>query len=377
MEGARTNSPRGSSLIATSTGGSLRRSSALTTMPKVPWPSEPVCAAGPSAQRPHAAHAMAIVGARRIMSHLHIVFDSREVVAWRHAQQRGLSAVEAVFVAIPGRHRLICCYLHLPVRIPPGQACCLTTSHASCVWPSVAMRPLWKSSQSPGDDERGTLETLDDFCRVRAVNLRVRFGSPQKQGARRPCTGAWHRRVQATAHAAVTGALCCPAPSVAEEGKSIIHMLQHQTLSPTEQGAGIGERRKQRCIAFAKHDECAFLARIRQARLPSAVIRSKATASCRSQVGGRTLKSALQGTNHNFEHVVTGCNCGQGGLRSACSHISLSAFFGPPLYARLGRGLGGERQQHSACIHRALDSKCLSVPTVQAGSALDASAGLP
>ena len=121
MEGARTNSPRGSSLIATSTGGSLRRSSALTTMPKVPWPSEPVCAAGPSAQRPHAAHAMANVGAQGITSHLHIVFDSREVVARRHAQQRGLGAVEAVFVAIPGRHRLICCYLHLPVRIPPAR----------------------------------------------------------------------------------------------------------------------------------------------------------------------------------------------------------------------------------------------------------------
>ena len=82
------------------------------------------------------------VGARGITPHLHIVSDSREVVARRHAQQRGLGAVEAVFLAIPGRHRLICCYLHLPVRIPPGQACCLTTSHASCVWPSVAMRPL-------------------------------------------------------------------------------------------------------------------------------------------------------------------------------------------------------------------------------------------
>ena len=58
MNEARTNSPRGSSLIATSTGGSLRRSSALTTMPKVPWPSEPVCAGRPSAQGPHAAHAV-------------------------------------------------------------------------------------------------------------------------------------------------------------------------------------------------------------------------------------------------------------------------------------------------------------------------------
>ena len=238
-------------------------------------------------------------------------------------------------------------------------------------------RSCWAGSREPNG--------IDGFCRVRAVTLHVRFGSPQKQRASAsggcqillPAAGAWHRRVQATAHAAVTGALCCPAPRVAEAGKSTTHMLPHQILSPTEQGAGSGERRKQRCKSSAKHDECAFLARVRHARLPSAVIRSKATASCRSQVGGRTLDSALQGTKHNSEHVVTGCTCWQGGLRSACSHISSSAFFGPPLYARLGRGLGGERQQHSGCIHRALDIKCPRVPAVQAGSALDASAGLP
>lgn len=48
-----TKSPRGNILMATSVGGLVRMSSALTTMPKVPWPSSAICSSAQTVKLTH------------------------------------------------------------------------------------------------------------------------------------------------------------------------------------------------------------------------------------------------------------------------------------------------------------------------------------
>lgn len=191
---------------------------------------------------------------------------------------------------------------------------------------------------------------------------------------RRPCTGAWPRRVQATARAAMTGALCNTQRHRREQG--------YKTYAAASDPEPYGARRRERGT-----QEAALLCvcETQGGRLPSTCKAGKASqwhyqnpGHSNLQESGRRVHSEERSTGSEaqlWNMYVAGSRCWREGHKASAHNFHLhpsqqfqrSACFGPPLYARLGRRLGVKRQRHSA-----LGSTRPSVATVQAGSALDA-----